>query len=66
LEITNTFAAIFDMDGTLVDNTPYHFRSWQALFKKHGKGTLDKETYYKQISGVPVMETIKRLFGSDE
>jgi beta-phosphoglucomutase len=65
LEITNTFAAIFDMDGTLVDNTPYHFRSWQALFKKHGKGTLDKETYYKQISGVPVMETIKRLFGSD-
>jgi len=65
LEITNTFAAIFDMDGTLIDNTPYHFKSWQALFKKYGKGELSKETYYKEISGVPVMETIKRIFGND-
>jgi len=60
----SSFAAIFDMDGTLIDNTPYHFKSWQALFKKYGKGDLSKETYYTQISGVPVMETIKRLFGS--
>jgi beta-phosphoglucomutase len=65
LEITDTFAAIFDMDGTLIDNTPYHFKSWQALFKKYGKGELSKETYYKEISGVPVMETIKRIFGDD-
>jgi beta-phosphoglucomutase len=65
LEITNTFAAIFDMDGTLIDNTPYHFKSWQALFKKYGKGELSKETYYNEISGVPVMETIKRIFGND-
>lgn len=65
MEITNTFAAIFDMDGTLIDNTPYHFKSWQALFKKYGKGELSKETYYKEISGVPVMETIKRIFGND-
>lgn len=53
------------MDGTLIDNTPYHFKSWQALFKKYGKGELSKETYYKEISGVPVMETIKRIFGND-
>ena len=65
MEITNTFAAIFDMDGTLINNTPYHFKSWQALFKKYGKGELSKETYYKEISGVPVMETIKRIFGND-
>jgi beta-phosphoglucomutase len=56
------FAVIFDMDGTLIDNTPYHFKSWQALFKKYDKGELSKETYYTQISGVPVMETIKRIF----
>ena len=36
-----------------------------ALFKKYGKGELRKETYYKEISGVPVMETIKRIFGND-
>ena len=58
-----TFAAIFDMDGTLIDNTPYHFKSWQALYQKYGKGELSKETYYTDISGVPVMETIRRVFG---
>ena len=58
-----SFAALFDMDGTLIDNTPYHFKSWQALYKKYGKGGLSKETYYQEISGVPVMETVRRVFG---
>jgi beta-phosphoglucomutase len=57
-----TFAAIFDMDGTLIDNTPYHYKSWVALFKKYGKGELSKQTYYTEISGVPIMDTLKRLF----
>lgn len=59
------FAAIFDMDGTLIDNTPYHYKSWQALFKKHGKGNLSAETYYNEISGVPVFNSIRRIFGSE-
>ncbi len=53
------------MDGTLIDNTPYHYKSWQMLFKKYNKGELSRETYYTDISGVPVMETIKRIFGAD-
>jgi len=57
------FTAIFDMDGTLIDNTPYHFKSWQALFKKHDLGTLTLETYRSEISGVPIIETLRRLFG---
>ena len=57
------FAAIFDMDGTLIDNTPYHYKSWQMLYKKYGMCELSKETYYKEISGVPVLETIRRVFG---
>jgi beta-phosphoglucomutase family hydrolase len=61
----NAFAVIFDMDGTLIDNTPYHFKSWQALYKKYGKGELSKQTYYTEISGVPIMETLKRVFGND-
>ena len=68
MEITNakaTFAAIFDMDGTLIDNTPYHFKSWQALLKKYHKGELSKETYYTEISGVPVLDTIRKFFGAD-
>jgi len=50
------------MDGTLIDNTPYHFKSWQALFKKYGKGELSKQTYYTQISGVPILDTLRGLF----
>ncbi|MCC8426551.1 HAD family phosphatase [Mucilaginibacter sp. UR6-11] len=59
---TKTYAAIFDMDGTMVDNTPYHFKSWQAIFKKYNKGTISAQTYYTQISGVPIMDTLKGLF----
>lgn len=58
-----SIAAIFDMDGTLIDNTPYHYKSWVTLFKKYGKGILSKETYYSEISGVPVMDTVRRIFG---
>jgi len=64
-EAKPAFAAIFDMDGTLIDNTPYHYKSWVALFKKYNKGTLTKEKYYSDISGVPVMDTIRELFGTD-
>jgi hypothetical protein len=64
-DLEGAFAVIFDMDGTLIDNTPYHFKSWQALFKNHGKGELSKHAYYTTISGVPVMETIKKVFGGD-
>lgn len=59
------FAAIFDMDGTLIDNTPYHYKSWCALFKKYGKGDLSQETYYNEISGVPVFNSIRRIFGNE-
>ena len=57
------FTAIFDMDGTLVDNTPYHFKSWQALFKNHNLDELSVDTYKNEISGVPIIETLRRLFG---
>jgi beta-phosphoglucomutase family hydrolase len=59
------WAAIFDMDGTLIDNTPFHFISWQALFRKYQKGELSRQTYYTEISGVPIMETLKRIFGNE-
>ena len=60
------FTAIFDMDGTLIDNTPYHFRSWQALFKKYQLGELTVDTYKKEISGVPIIETLRGLFPNED
>jgi len=58
-------AAIFDMDGTLIDNTPYHYQAWQQLFKKHSLPNLSKETYLTGISGVPIINTLKKYFGED-
>lgn len=49
----------------MVNNTPYHLKSWQALFKKYDKGDLSPQTYYTEISGVPIKDTLRRLFGAD-
>ena len=58
-------AAIFDMDGTLIDNTPFHFKAWQQLFKKRGLPELSREMYLSEISGVPILNTLKKYFGED-
>jgi len=50
------------MDGTLVDNTPYHYKSWQAFYKKHSLGDISIETYKTKISGVPIIETMRKLY----
>ena len=53
------------MDGTLIDNTPYHYLAWQQLFKQYNMPELSKETYLSNISGVPILNTLKRYFGED-
>lgn len=58
------FAVIFDMDGTMVDNTPYHYRTWQVMFKKYSLGEISEHTYFSQFSGVPIKDSIQRLFGN--
>ncbi|MBL4675013.1 MAG: HAD family phosphatase [Mucilaginibacter sp.] len=58
-------AAIFDMDGTIINNTPYHFLAWQQLFKNYHLPDLAKETYLNQISGVPIINTVRQFFGED-
>lgn len=57
-----SFSVIFDMDGTLVDNTPFHFKAWQLLFKKHNLPQLSNETYKAEISGVPIANTVRKYF----
>ena len=59
------FAVIFDMDGTLINNTPYHFKSWQAFFKNHDLGEIAETTYRNEISGTPIFDTLRRIFGPD-
>ena len=59
------YAAIFDMDGTLVDNNPYHFKTWKALFEQYNRVEVTPELYNEQLSGVPGMVIMRNFFGDD-
>jgi beta-phosphoglucomutase-like phosphatase (HAD superfamily) len=44
---------IFDLDGTLVDTMPLHYRAWDEAMRKVGlKVPLDEELFYS-LGGVP-------------
>lgn len=50
LDLTGIKAAIFDMDGTMIDNTPFHYLAWVEFCKRHGI-KLTQEDYHQKISG---------------
>lgn len=57
---------IFDLDGTLVDTMPLHYRAWDAAMRKVGlNAPLDEDLFYS-LGGVPtkqVAELIARHYG---
>ena len=57
---------IFDLDGTLVDTMPLHYRAWNQAMKNVGlQGELDEELFYS-LGGVPtkrVAELIAQHYG---
>lgn len=57
---------IFDLDGTLVDTMPLHFRAWDAAMRSAGlQAPLDEELFYS-LGGVPtrrVAELIAEHYG---
>lgn len=47
---------IFDLDGTLVDTMPLHFRAWDAAMRHAGlKCPLDEDLFYS-LGGVPTRQ----------
>ena len=44
------FAALFDMDGVLVDNTDFHVNAW-LQFAQHHNRPLTKDQYVENING---------------
>jgi HAD superfamily hydrolase (TIGR01509 family) len=50
---------LFDLDGTLVDTMPHHFRAYQIVFADLGV-EIDFDTFVK-VSGGPARTTIPRL-----
>jgi beta-phosphoglucomutase family hydrolase len=57
---------IFDLDGTLIDTMPLHYRAWDEAMKRAGlKATLDEDLFYS-LGGVPtrrVAELIGQHYG---
>lgn len=45
-------AAIFDMDGVVVDTVPIHFKAWQRMFKDYGHDFTFEE-YKQKVDGIP-------------
>ena len=52
---------IFDLDGTLIDTMPLHFRAWNRAMRAVGmKGDLDEELFYS-LGGVPTRRVAELL-----
>lgn len=48
--MTMLAAIFYDLDGTIVNTDPLHFRVWQALLREHGID-IDEEFYKNRMSG---------------
>jgi beta-phosphoglucomutase len=45
-------AAIFDMDGVVVDTVPIHFHAWKRMFGEYGHD-FTFEDYKEKVDGIP-------------
>jgi len=57
-------ALIFDLDGTLADTMPTHYRSWQIVAERHGFSF--PEGLFYELAGVPtvrIAEILNERFG---
>lgn len=58
--LSDTQALIFDMDGTVTDNIPYHEQSWIAWAKREGLALSDAELL--ALTYGTISEITRRLF----
>ena len=60
--MTNATGFIYDMDGTLVDNMPYHIRAWQQLLAELGVKMTGQEIERRNRGILP--EVITKMLGN--
>lgn len=53
-------AAIFDLDGVIVDTVPLHFNAWQKMFNDYGK-KFDYNDYKQKVDGIPRIDGCKAI-----
>ncbi|HSW89110.1 MAG TPA: HAD family phosphatase [Candidatus Saccharimonadales bacterium] len=64
LDLTNIHAVLFDMDGTMVDNTAYHKKAWEEFYKRHHMEFSD-EDFRVKFSGKNNKQIFQMIFGED-
>lgn len=52
---------IFDLDGTLIDSMPVHFRAWAASLQAAGYGGGFTEELFYSLGGTPAMRMVEIL-----
>lgn len=58
----HAWAALFDMDGVLVDNTDFHINAWIQFAQQNGM-TLTREQYVEHINGRVSADAMAYVFG---
>jgi len=53
-------AVLFDMDGVVIDNLPYHVDAWLVYCERHGI-PLTREIFYKDLNGLNSKDTFEWL-----
>lgn len=60
----NCKAVIFDLDGTILDNNPFHLSSWKEYLKQIGREMTDEE-FNEKLNGRTNRDVVKYLYGND-
>lgn len=55
-------AAIFDLDGVIIDSGPLHLQAWKNVLKRHGIITDDME--FRRLFGMRDSEVVPRLIAN--
>lgn len=57
-------AAIFDMDGTMINNMEYHKKAWKEFAKRHGLDLTDEE-FKEKLSGKKNDQIFNMIFNKE-
>lgn len=60
----NIKGVIFDMDGVIVNNMPYHLQAWKEFCQKHNYH-FDKETFIARYPGKENFDIIRDICGKN-
>lgn len=52
---------IFDLDGTLVDSMPTHFKAWSKALEEHGSPGIFPEDVFYSMGGKPTKDIVREL-----